>query len=138
MGCLCCYAVEKYFKETFLEVIYFIEEGEKSPDAVFAELEEKNAATSKCIRRSCWFFTCLGHFLFLIPLIEGLAWIPFIGSLLSMVVGVAALIFALVWGTLLFFLIMCTAWLVYRPILSIIGLTLILVVLIVLNVAFSP
>ena len=56
-----------------------------------------------------------GHFLLFNPIIKMLAFIPLIGWLLASVVAFAVAIFALIWGTLLHFLILAFAWLVYRP-----------------------
>ena len=97
-------------------------------------MEHGNHILSWGIRLVCWIFNVLGHFFLFLPIINLLSWIPFIGALLSMVVALAAFIFALIWGTLIQIIVMLLSWLVYRPLISIIGLTLIAVGIVALNV----
>jgi len=61
----------------------------------------------------------IGHFLLFSPIIALLKWIPLVGWLLAGVLSFAAAIFALVWATMMHFLIMGLAWIVYRPIFGI-------------------
>jgi len=62
----------------------------------------------------------LGHYLLFSPVINLLAWIPLVGGLLSGVVAFAVTVFALIWASMLHFLIMGVSWLVYRPLFGII------------------
>jgi hypothetical protein len=50
------------------------------------------------------------------PVINLLSWIPFVGYFLAYVLAFAAFMFALIWGTMLWLIILCVAWIVYRPI----------------------
>ena len=61
----------------------------------------------------------IGHYCLFSPIISLFAWIPLVGGLLSGVFAFAAGVFALVWATMLHFLIMGTSWLVYRPLFGI-------------------
>ena len=56
-----------------------------------------------------------GHLLLFTPLIRVISWIPLVGWLLVKVLNVAVFIFSLVWSLLLHFLVLGTAWIVYRP-----------------------
>ena len=78
-------------------------------------MEEDNSTQTKIFRWVSWGMNVLGHFLLFNPIIKLLAFIPLIGWLLAGVAVVAAIVFALIWGTLLHFLILAAAWLVYRP-----------------------
>lgn len=57
----------------------------------------------------------VGHFCLFMPIINVFSWIPFVGYFLSAILAVAAFMFALVWGTMLWLMILCVAWIVYRP-----------------------
>jgi len=59
------------------------------------------------------------------PIIALLAWIPLVGHLLAAILTFAAIIFALLWATILHFLIMAVSWLFYRPVFGVCMLTLV-------------
>ena len=60
----------------------------------------------------------IGHYLLFSPIIKLLAWIPLVGWLLAGVIKFAAVIFALIWGSLMHLIVMCVAWIVYRPLIG--------------------
>ena len=70
-----------------------------------------------------WLMSVIGHALLFSPIIHLLAWIPLVGKLLAAIVFFAVVIFALVWATMLHFLILGTSWLVYRPLYGILMLS---------------
>jgi len=80
---------------------------------------------SRIIRFVGIFSTILGFYLLFAPVIAILKFIPLVGWLLASIVSIAALLFALVVGTVLACLTIGVSWLVYRPL---IGLSLLAVV----------
>ena len=61
----------------------------------------------------------LGHYLLFAPIINLLNMIPFVGWLLSWIVAVAAIIFAVVVGLTLSVLTIAVAWVFFRPLIGI-------------------
>ena len=59
-----------------------------------------------------WILNLVGHFLLFSPIIKLLAWIPLVGWLLAAIIKFAAVIFAIIWGSLLHLIVMCVAWIV--------------------------
>ena len=80
---------------------------------------DANSCMSKCFRYLTLFMNILGHFMLFSPIITLLSWIPFVGYFLSSVLALAAFMFSLVWGTMLWFIILAVAWIVYRPVFGI-------------------
>lgn len=117
MTCFCCFIVEKIFKAVFQEVIDVLDVNGafSSPQGCFDSLEKDNEGQTTMIRWISWIMSCFGHFLLFSPIIKLFAWIPLVGGLLAGVLSFAAGIFALVWATLLHFLILSISWIVYRP-----------------------
>ena len=62
-----------------------------------------------------WFLNIIGHYLLFAPIISLLNWIPLVGKLISAIVGFAAFIFSLIWGSMLHLMVMTVAWIFYRP-----------------------
>ena len=62
----------------------------------------------------------VGHFLLFSPIIKLLSWIPLVGWLLAAIIKFAAIIFAVIWGSLIHLIVMCVAWIVYRPLIGVI------------------
>ena len=62
----------------------------------------------------------VGHFLLFSPIIKLLSWIPLVGWLLVAIIKFAAIIFAVIWGSLIHLIVMCVAWIVYRPLIGVI------------------
>lgn len=114
-SCICCFIVEKCFKAVFQETVDEIHVGQMSADSVFNKMDAGNESTTKCFRILAWFMNVFGHYLLFSPIIALLAWIPLVGSLLAGIASVAAAIFSVVWGSLLHFLVLGVAWIVYRP-----------------------
>jgi len=82
-------------------------------------MEGENALTTKIFRWLSWFMSVFGHYLLFTPLIRIFSMIPFVGWLLAKVIAVAAVIFALLWASMLHFLVMGVAWVFYRPLFGI-------------------
>ena len=49
------------------------------------------------------------------PIINFLNWIPFVGFILGNIFSFAAIIVSVIWGSLLHLIVMCVAWICYRP-----------------------
>lgn len=62
----------------------------------------------------------VGHFLLFSPIIKLLSWIPLVGWLLAAIIKFAAIIFAVIWGSLIHLIVMCVAWIFYRPLIGVI------------------
>ena len=82
---------------------------------MFAEMTHTNESQTKFFRWASWLGSTFGHYLLFAPLIQILAFIPLVGSLLASVFALAAFIFAVVWATSLHLLLLGLAWLFYRP-----------------------
>ncbi len=66
-----------------------------------------------------WVLNITGHYLLFAPILSLLNWIPLVGKLISTIVGFAAIIFSLVWGSMLHLMVMTVAWIFYRPLFGI-------------------
>ena len=75
-----------------------------------------NSAQTSFFRVISWVLSVAGHYLLFIPIIQLLGWIPLIGYFLATVMSVAAFIVALLWSTIMHFLVLGLAWVYYRPI----------------------
>jgi hypothetical protein len=113
--CLCCFVVEKLFKVLAMEVMNYCRPGQQSLDEAMDTLDAENKSSVSCFRWTSWFMSVIGHYCLFSPIIALFAWIPLVGGLLSGVVAFAAGVFALIWASMLHFLIMGVSWLVYRP-----------------------
>jgi hypothetical protein len=60
-----------------------------------------------------------GHYLLFAPVLSLLNWIPLVGKLIAVIVGYAALIFSLIWGSMIYIMVMTVAWIFYRPLFGI-------------------
>ena len=103
----------------FEETIDVVRVGEVSSDEIFEGFEAGNACTTKCFRYMTLIMNIVGHFCLFMPIIKLFSWIPFVGYFLAGILAVAAFMFALVWGTMLWLMILCVAWIVYRPLVGI-------------------
>lgn len=65
-----------------------------------------------------------GFYLLFTPIITILSWIPLVGTLLSMAVGLAVAVFSFVFGGTIATLVIGLAWLWFRPLLGVCILTL--------------
>ena len=82
-------------------------------------LDSDNMSETTSFRWFSWFMSVIGHCFLFAPMIALFAWIPLVGGLLSGVIAFAVGVFALIWGSMLHFLIMGVSWLVYRPLFGI-------------------
>jgi len=82
-------------------------------------LDSDNKSQTTIFRWVSWIMSVIGHYFLFAPFIALFAWIPLVGGLLSGVIAFAAGVFALIWATMLHFLIMGISWLVYRPLFGI-------------------
>jgi len=109
----------------FEEVVDVARDGKLVAEQYFTEQEETLGNAAKCIRPTGIFLCILGHYLLFSPIIKLLDMIPFVGWLLSGIVAVAAVIFAIVVGATLAILTIAIAWVFFRPL---IGIPLLLIV----------
>ena len=119
MTCICCFVVEKCFKTLAMEVMNYCRPGQQSLDDAMDTLDSENKSQTTCFRWTSWFMSVLGHYCLFSPIIALFAWIPLVGGLLSGVVAFAAGVFALIWASMLHFLVMGVSWIVYRPLFGI-------------------
>ena len=66
-----------------------------------------------------WVLNITGHYLLFAPILSLLNWIPLVGKLISTIAGFAAIIFSLVWGSMIHLMVMAVAWIFYRPLFGI-------------------
>lgn len=91
----------------------------KSANEWFDEQKDLIATSAKIIRPLGVFLTCLGFYFLFAPIIATLSWIPLVGWLLSGIVAIAAVIFAIVVGISISLLTIAVAWVFYRPLIGI-------------------
>lgn len=82
---------------------------------VFKDLNAANQSRTFAVRVLCLILLILGHFLMFLPIIMILKFVPIVGYFLSMAAGLAALLFAVVWGTMLFFVTLTISWVAFNP-----------------------
>lgn len=125
MCCYICNCVDMTFNAAFEEVVDCVRDTKMSAEDYFDAMASKIKTASRCVRPTGIFLTILGLFLLFMPIIELLNWIPLVGWLLGGVMFVAALVFALVVGSVLSCLVIAIAWVFYRPMIGILFLTLV-------------
>ena len=123
--CYICLCVNCLMNTLFEEVVDVARDGKLVAEQYFTEQEETLGNAAKCIRPTGIFLCILGHYLLFSPIIKLLDMIPFVGWLLSGIVAVAAVIFAIVVGATLAILTIAIAWVFFRPL---IGIPLLLIV----------
>lgn len=124
---LCCYiclCVNCCMGALFEEVVDVARDGQLSSSVYFEE-QDNMVDNMKYIRPLGIFLCIFGHYLLFSPIIKLLDMIPFVGWLLSGLVAVAAIIFAIVVGLTLSVLTIAIAWVFFRPL---IGIPLLLIV----------
>ena len=109
------------------ETIDVVEQGIRNENDVFKDMILKNTSQTSLFRMVSWLLSCGGHFLLFMPIINMLAWIPLVGYFLATMFSVAALLIALIWSTIMHFLVLGLAWVYYRPIFGVTMLTLVVV-----------
>ena len=135
MFCSVCKEVRNYFKINFPLQVFEMHHKSIPAWRVFLRMRGRNIKNTVMIRLVSWVFMVVGHWLLFSPIIDLMGAIPLVGSLLAAAVAWVALIFSLVWGTLLHLLVMIVAWLFHRPIFSLILMAGVIACLIVI---FSP
>ena len=108
----------------FEEVVDVARDGQLTSAHYFEE-QDNVVENMKYIRPLGIFLCIFGHYLLFSPIIKLLDMIPFVGWLLSGLVAVAAIIFAIVVGLTLSVLTIAIAWVFFRPL---IGIPLLLIV----------
>ena len=119
---LCCYicaCVNCIMGTLFEEVVDVARDGPLASSIYFEEQEQSLGNAAKCIRPLGIFLCIFGHYLLFSPIIKLLDMIPFVGWLLSGLVAVAAVIFAIVVGATLSILTIAIAWVFFRPLIGI-------------------
>ena len=74
----------------------------------------------------------IGHALLFTPILDLLAYIPLVGKFLSAVLGFAAILFALLWASVVHCVIMGVSWFVYRPVYAIIAISVLVISIIIM------
>ena len=103
----------------FEEVVNVARDGKTQSGDYFDEQESLSGGTGKCFRFLGIFLCILGHYMLFAPIINLLNMIPFVGWLLSWIVAVAAVIFAVLVGLTLSVLTIAIAWVFFRPLIGI-------------------
>ena len=103
----------------FEEVVDVARDGKLVSETYFTEQESMLGGSATCIRWGGIFLCIFGHYLLFAPVINLLNMIPFVGWLLSWIVAVAAVIFAVVVGLTLSVLTIAVAWVFFRPLIGI-------------------
>lgn len=117
--CAICKLVNWFMNSVFEEVVDFTEEGHRASADMFKSNDEAMKSAGNIIR-PCSIVACIfGFYLLFSPIIALLSWIPLVGSLLGMVVALAAMIFAVVVGTTVASLVLGLAWLFFRPLIGV-------------------
>ena len=117
--CYICWCIDKCFSTVLEEVVDCAVDVKKSANEWFDEQKDMIATAAKIIRPLGVFLTCLGFYFLFAPIIATLSWIPLVGWLLSGIVAVAAVIFAIVVGISISLLTIAVAWVFYRPLIGI-------------------
>ena len=113
--CCICLLVNCCFNAMFEEVVNVARDGKTQSGDYFDEQESLSGGTGKCFRFLGIFLCILGHYMLFAPIINLLNMIPFVGWLLSWIVAVAAVIFAVLVGLTLSVLTIAIAWVYFRP-----------------------
>lgn len=103
----------------FEEVVDVARDGKLVSETYFTEQESMLGGSATCIRWCGVLMCILGHYLLFMPIINLLNMIPFVGWLLSSIVALAAIIFAIVVGLTLSITTIAVAWVFFRPLIGI-------------------
>ena len=117
--CYICACVNCIMNTVFEEVVDHAEDGEKQHETYFADQESNLGTAAKIIRPTGIILCIVGHYLLFSPVIALLDMIPLVGWLLSGIVAVAAIIFAVVVGLTLSTLTIAIAWVFFRPLIGV-------------------
>jgi hypothetical protein len=92
------------------------ETSHRNPEEIFEEMELKERVSTVIFRIFSWVFNILGHFMLLILLISKMKFIPFVAYLLTKMNSIAsAFVFALIYGSAVFGMVLSIKWTPYRP-----------------------
>ena len=117
--CFICMCVNCLFNAMFEEVVDLSRDGKTQSEQYFEEQESTLGGSATCFRWLGVFLCIFGHYLLFAPIINILNMIPFVGWLLSWIVAIAAVIFAIVVGLTLSVLTIAVAWVFFRPLIGI-------------------
>ena len=117
--CCICLLVNCCFNAMFEEVVNVARDGKTQIEEYFDEQQALSGSTGTCFRWLGVFLCILGHYMLFAPIINLLNMIPFVGWLLSWIVAIAAVIFAVVVGLTLSVLTIAVAWVFFRPLIGI-------------------
>lgn len=119
MCCYICMCVNCLMNSLFEEVVDHAKDGSTTSEDYFKGKESDLGSSAKILRVVGICLTILGHYLLFSPVIKTLNMIPFVGWLLSGVVAIAAIIFAVVVGLTLSILTIAIAWVFFRPLIGV-------------------
>ena len=118
MCCYICVCVNGWMDTAFEEVIDHAADGSQTAKAYF-DFEEVKLTWATRVTRLLGVLLCVGGlWMIFTPIMALLNFVPLIGSLLAGVAALASFIFALLVGVTLSLLVIATAWLFFRPCLS--------------------
>ena len=117
--CYICMCVNCLFNAVWEEVVDVARDGKLVAEQYFTEQEQNLGSSTSCLRISGIVLCIFGHYCLFAPIINLLNMIPFVGWLLSWIVAVAAIIFAVVVGLTLSVLTIAIAWVFFRPLIGI-------------------
>ena len=100
------------------EILWIFEKDIATKEDVFDEVTREHKSKRNLYRVVGWVLSWLGIWIFFGPIVYLLSIFPLIGGLLSTLASWAALLFGLIVGTVLSVLVICIAWLFYRPLIS--------------------
>ena len=108
----------------FEEVVDVARDGRLQSNQYFDDMQAMLGWSGPTIRYGGIFMCILGLYFLFSPIISLLNWIPLVGWLLSSIVAIAAIIFAVVVGLTVSLLTIAIAWVFFRPV---IGITLLII-----------
>ena len=100
------------------EILWLFEKDIPTKEEVFREVTLEHQRKRNWIRLAGWVCSWLGIWIFFSPIVYLLSVIPLIGAVLSSLVSWAALLFGLIVGSAISVMVICLAWLFYRPLIS--------------------
>lgn len=117
--CLISGCIEKLFKKGFQEVINVMKPGIVFKKDIIKSLNAENAMISSIFRFGTWILFCWGTYLLFSPIIALFKFIPLIGWFLANIISFAAVIFAVIIGSIMYLMTFTVAWIVHRPLFGI-------------------
>ena len=102
------------------EILWIFEKAIGTKEAVFEEITRERQSKRNWMRFLGWFCSVIGIWIFFAPIASILSFIPLLGGLLSTLASWIALLFGLIVGSVVSFLIITLAWFFYRPLISLV------------------